>query len=172
VALIQLKAAKSLQGSPTGGCYSELDVETVIQTDELSMFLVCPATRKVPGVVEGATVLSSYSDEAKLGMLKQEGGRVQAFEHELYGCYLKLLDNVLFHGRLLILSIKVMQVPGDPSELESTVHIAVTALGDKPSFEGGRMSRVQDVCTCNWSNLVGHGCRRLRYNTSGVVWQR
>lgn len=29
-----------------------------------------------------------------------------------------------------------------------------------------------DVCTCNWSNLVGYGCRRLRCKTSGVVWQR
>jgi hypothetical protein len=29
-----------------------------------------------------------------------------------------------------------------------------------------------DVCTCNWSNLVGHGCRRLRCETSGVVWQQ
>jgi hypothetical protein len=28
------------------------------------------------------------------------------------------------------------------------------------------------VYTCNWSNLVGQGCRRLRCKTSGVVWQR
>jgi hypothetical protein len=28
------------------------------------------------------------------------------------------------------------------------------------------------VCTCNWSNLVGHSCRRLRCETSGVVWQQ
>ena len=29
-----------------------------------------------------------------------------------------------------------------------------------------------DVYACNWSNLVGHCCRRLRCKTSGVVLQR
>ena len=29
-----------------------------------------------------------------------------------------------------------------------------------------------DVCTCNWSNLVGQGYRKLRCKTSGVAWQR
>jgi hypothetical protein len=29
-----------------------------------------------------------------------------------------------------------------------------------------------DVCTCNWSNLVGHGCRRLQCKALSVVWQQ
>jgi hypothetical protein len=28
------------------------------------------------------------------------------------------------------------------------------------------------VYTCNWSNLVGHGYRRLQCKALGVVWQQ
>jgi hypothetical protein len=45
--------------------------------------------------------------------------------------------------------------------------------------ERGEASRTEpegsidgDVCTCNWINLVGHGCRRLRCKALGVVWQQ
>jgi hypothetical protein len=46
-------------------------------------------------------------------------------------------------------------------------------------YKRGEASRAElegsidvDVYTCNWSNLVGHGCRRLRCKTSDIVWQR
>jgi hypothetical protein len=44
--------------------------------------------------------------------------------------------------------------------------------------EGGEASRAElegsiegDVCSWNWSNLVGHDCRRLLSKALGVVWQ-